>query len=266
MQPLRYLIRAWFPRLAARARERPIFIFGSAYRCGSTLLQRYLNSSGCVFIWGENDGLVERIIEAVTLPEEWTEISDRQEQAFKSKGDSAWIANLNPQVTKSDFLRAALLAYYEEAPPNSAPRWGFKEVKHTSDVADLLLRAFPHGRVLFLVRRFEEVLASNAGTDWYVSVGGAESVKQLWLKTVRSFLSFEDPRSMLIRFETLASRNETCLRQMAHFLDIPRGRFDDRVLETVVRGSSGSPKLAASERRALADPQLAQVSAMLPSC
>ncbi len=261
---LKCLIRAWFSRFAVSAAERPIFIFGSAYRCGSTLLQRYLNSSGCVFIWGENDGLAERIIETITFSQEWVETSDRQERAFKSKRHLAWIANLNPRVNKSKFLKAALLAYYPNTSPNGAARWGFKEVRHTGAVADLLLGAFPHGRVLFLVRGLEDVLASNAGTDWYAAVGGAEGVKLLWLKTVRSFLSFDDPRSMLIRLESLASRNETCLNQLAHFLDIPRGCFDDRVLEMIVRGSSGSPKLAAPERRALADPQIAQVAAMLP--
>jgi hypothetical protein len=205
---------------------------------------------------------VERIVGCASHPTKWKTLSERQGLAFKSRKNNAWIANLNPEIDASTVLRATLLAYYGVQNPNGATRWGFKEVRHTADAATLLLEAFPKGRIVFLVRQFESVLASNCANRWYGTVGGAQGVKRLWLRNTRSFLEFTDNRALLVRFEDIVSKNQDQLKTLADFLNIPRRKFDDDVLTHVIRGANAEPRLGESERNMLQDPEILATSNM----
>jgi hypothetical protein len=190
---------------------RPVFLFGCAWRCGSTLLQRLISSSDEVFIWGENHALTDHLLKIHLEISQWSSLIENQSKNYKERKLKAWIANLNPDYPKSSITAASayLLYYYHfETIKLGYRRWGFKEVRHDSSHANFLLECFPNARIIFLVRHLKDVLASNAANDWYSSIGSAQGVTQTWTKNVSSFMCTDDKRILLIKYENLVENTE----------------------------------------------------------
>ena len=85
-------------RAEVAALERPVFLFGCTWRCGSTLLQRALSSSNELFVWGENQGMSALLHEVEERLAENEERSAREWIDFRARGTDAWIACLNPPL------------------------------------------------------------------------------------------------------------------------------------------------------------------------
>lgn len=223
----------------------PVFVFGCAWRCGSTLLQRYLNSTGRMFVWGENVGLVTSLGMAFDAIASWDALSAEQSAAYETQRETAWVAKLNPPLLNAATItvRAALDAYYGPATlARGLSRWGFKEVRHGEKEARLLLSAYPNARIVFLVRRFDDVLASNAATSWFDSVGGAEGVAAQWASSCHSMRDLSDPRVLVLRYEDLCASSRPATARIAAHLDVPHDCFDANVLSARVRGSPHLPQ------------------------
>ena len=91
---------------------KPVFVFSSSWRSGSTMLQRYITASGEVLIWGETGGALNALANALAGWEQITADSSRRfkgstggngEKAYldfiekpKSEHPHMWIANLSP--------------------------------------------------------------------------------------------------------------------------------------------------------------------------
>lgn len=250
------------PQLA----DRPVFVLGCTFRSGTTFVQRLLISTGQVFVWGENVGIVEELERIVRKLDSWSGISAGQREDFAQTGTDSWIANLNPPG-KDPALRAvrAFFDAYYGAPSaqRGVPRWGFKEVRDTGRAARFLLEVCPDARVVLLVRHPRAVLASMATSAWYAHAGSAQGIAQAWIDNVRAFLDLRDPRAGLFRLEDFGTQPEPTLARLAALVEIDRLAFDVGVLSSVVRGSTREPQLGPEERAALADPQLRPLVAAL---
>lgn len=232
----------------------PIFLFGCAYRCGSTLLQRYITSTRMALIWGEQHGLLAKAWPAIQKLKDFGEISAYQASEFDAKGARAWVANLNPPFDEGfpAALRAFLTTYYESRTRNRGfPRWGFKENTCGLDICSLILDAFPSGRAVFLVRHPRFALASVAATPWYNEIGAASGFINLWIANSASFLRATDPRILVIRYEDLVRHPETETRKLAEHLGLPREKFDQDAFRHRVGGTDHPVELGPSERREL---------------
>jgi len=227
----------------------PVFVLGCAWRCGSTLLQRLLSSTREVLVWGEHCGLVADLVGSRQQLEKNHALAERQRKNFLSRGSAAWVANLNP-TTETFFpeaLRAFLTAYYgPETELLGYRRWGFKEVRYDYKVARELLRAFPNGRVLFLIRPLAEVLASNAANDWYASVGGPSGVTDRWIANVSSFLENSDNRILHVRYGDLAEGNCSVIENICRHVGLDVA-VDLALLRDKVRAADSPPRLTEQE-------------------
>ncbi len=222
----------------------PIFLLGCAWRCGSTLLQRYVNSTGEAFIWGENLGLATRIAQLFDFNREWDGLIKEQRRWTAEHGHNAWIANLNPETpaAPADIVRLLLTMYYEKPTREAGlSRWGFKEVRHDAADVRMLLTAFPEARVVFLVRHLTDVLASNLANHWIDTLGGAQGVAEQWVRSCRSISALHDPRVLTLRYEDLVGRPDETTARLSVHLDIPADKFSREVLETRVRGGGPEP-------------------------
>ncbi len=225
--------------------ERPIFILGCSWRCGSTLLQRYVNSTKAAFVWGENLALTAAVGRLLDPVRAWGELSREQAETFRVEAHGAWIANLNPcpeQATRR-VVRAALAALY--GPPTAAmglDRWGFKEVRHGAEEARLLLAAFPHARIIFVVRRVQDVLASNLSTGWIDQVGGADGVLRQWIGACASMARIDDRRILTLRYEDLCADRAAVTARLADHLEIDPSSFQAGVLYAPIRGALSPPR------------------------
>ena len=241
------------------ADDRPVFVLGCTYRTGSTFLQRLIISSGEVFVWGENMGIIDDLRGVVAKLSSWRTLSQGQSDDFCGNRTRAWIANLNPEVPDAALIatRMFLSSYYREATRELGfSRWGFKEVRYGADCARFLLELYPRARVILLVRRPRDVLASMVTSAWYSHVGGAAGVLQAWRTGVKGFVDVRDERALLVRLEDFAHAPARSLRRLGDHLEIDASGFDASLLSARVRGSTSAPRLGVDEERALFDADL----------
>ncbi|MFQ5719251.1 MAG: glycosyltransferase [Acidobacteriota bacterium] len=239
--------------------DRPVFLFGCAYRCGSTLLQRLLSSTGELFIWGENMAISELLGQVPERVSAWRWESYQEEQwrTLEKTGVAGWICNLNPRPLVPS-LRTALRAFYETYYGEATralgrSRWGFKEVHHGAATARFLTNLFPDCRVVFLLRNPVDVLASVAPTSWYDEVGGPGRVLDLWRRNTESLLAWEDARLLVVRFEKLVAEPTTELERIGAHVGVDAACFDRNLLARRERGGMPEPALGPAERAALRD-------------
>lgn len=239
--------------------DRPIFILGCTFRTGSTFVQRLINSSGEVFIWGENMGIAEDLRVIVAKLASWQAISAGQDGDLAQNREDAWIANLNPELPRAAeaAARAFFATYYVQATRQRGfARWGFKEVRCDAGTARFLLRLFPDARIVLVVRQPEAVLASMATSAWYAQAGGSAGVIKAWRAGVEGFLSLDDARVQLTRLEDFAASPVAALESLGRHVGIDPAQFDASILHRPVRGSTSAPALGAAERAALAEAHL----------
>jgi hypothetical protein len=251
----------------ATAVQRPIFVFSSGWRTGSTLVQRILCSHPEIHIWGENHGVVGILQQAHEEIAGLQHLAERHTAEFERHGTNGWLAMMNPpQSCFSDGLRALLEMYLREpALQLGAIRWGFKEVRHGSGTARFLHRLYPEARFLFLVRHPADCLASARATGTpflkkglLADIGGATGFLEHWTQLAASFLEpWDDAVGMRLKYEDLVTSPEETIQRVGGFLDADPDAFDLGVLEVRRRGWLGRrPRLTGDDRRSLETEEL----------
>jgi len=235
-------------------RERPVFVLGCAWRCGSTLLQRVLSSSSDLFVWGENGGVSSLLQEIHDRVARLSDRSAHEWEGFREHGTDAWMACLNPPFPGA--LREALRGFYFDYFARAAEqlgkkRWGFKEVRHGVRTAAFLAELFPGSRIVFLLRNPVEVVASMSTMSWYSTEGRAHGVLDTWRRNSESMLEWRDARLLVVRYESLVHDPHGELERIARHVDIPVQDLDPSPLSRRVRGFQGQPVLGIEECRAL---------------
>lgn len=189
--------------------NKPVFVFSSSWRSGSTLLQRFITASGEVLMWGETGGALNAIADAVAGWEQITADSSRRfsggvggkgEASFhkfvaapRAEHASQWIANLSPPFTDiTTNLREMFDALYgQRARALGYPRYGLKETRCDLNTARQLQVLFPDARFLFLVRNPLDVVLSIKRRNWMGMPAGHA--------TLRHFAEHWRTRSMQFR-------------------------------------------------------------------
>ncbi|MGF1463131.1 MAG: sulfotransferase [Maricaulaceae bacterium] len=163
------------PRPAAAhggAQNRPVAILATG-RSGTTVLQRYLNLSPELTIWGEHDGFLHAIASA------WRRLVDPKNQnrfmeysqdlmatviagePVKAEGrwSTEWFNPLTPTHVGDAFRNLILDLFAKPLPDNV--RWGFKEIQYNPETFSLLRALFPDIYVLFPIRNPFDIIASK---------------------------------------------------------------------------------------------------------
>jgi hypothetical protein len=152
----------------------PVFVLGTGWRTGSTLLQRVLMTDRRLLLWGEplgRLGLLTRLSEAVCgLQPGWPPQEYWVERRPPEDLTTSWIANLFPPA---DDFRAALRALFERwlgepARARGYARWGFKEVRLGAAEGTLLRWLYPSAQLVVISRHPVGAYRSVKGSakDW----------------------------------------------------------------------------------------------------
>lgn len=213
----------------------PIFVLGGGWRTGSTFVQRLLNQTGDVLVWGEpysEGAIVQRMAESLTF-------LDPHGGRFKGSvlldddalpSSEVWTANLTPPVHHLVAAQRAMLdrLFAVPAERHGCSRWGVKEVVWGRDVIDLLALLYPDARFLLLVR---DPLAQwrsyrpKTRRPWFsrwpeAPVGSPASFGRLWDRLARDFhaAARDMPQATLVRYEDLRDPRE--LARLTEFLHL----------------------------------------------
>jgi len=210
----------------------PIFLLGSG-RCGSTLLQKILNSIDNVTIYGEHGGFLRQIAEAYFLNLEDKKIEkyimnqnvpgEDPTSVIESLKDpqlwTAWMNWYNRETVKKNF-RDFTESFFNPIALGRKVHWGFKEIRYglNDRVLEMLADLYPKGRFIFIVRNPAEVVASKISARMSE---GLETDVESWVNQNTNFLDFyrlNKEKSRTVRYEDLIGSNSPQLEQLFDWL------------------------------------------------
>lgn len=185
----------------------PIFIFAASWRTGSTLLQRVLNASGEVFIWGEPAFLGQARVLYERTRTHFEKVEYNRNKAFdKTIGKRIPVVSPRPeQVTKAFRLFFDEL-YGKEVMALGLKRWGFKEVRADAVKNMIFLKElYPQAKFLFLVRNPYDTYKSMKGKKFHGNFEDPFEPICIWNENVRQFFTIEEVKKycLLVRYEDI---------------------------------------------------------------
>jgi len=234
----------------------PIFILGTG-RCGSTLLQKILNSVDDVMIYGEHGGFLRQIAEAYFLNLEDKKIEkyimsqnvagEDPTSVFESLKDpqlwSAWMNWYNRETVKKNF-RCFTESCFNPFALGRKVHWGFKEIRYglNDRVPEMLAGLYPEGRFIFMVRHPVDVVASKISARMS---DGIETDAHCWVDQNTNFLDFyrlNQERSIIVRYEDLIGSKSPQLKQLFDWLGFSLTDKQTNIIELTKPSYHGRPR------------------------
>lgn len=253
--------------------DAPVFILASAQRCGSTLLQRLLNSRGDTLIWGEHDGVLNSFAAVHRRLLAWEARFAGNRRAFLTREEDQFLPNMVPEEHE---IRTAAKTYVTNlfglpAAKLGRPIWGFKEVRYGARVALFLQDLFPKARIIHLTRNLGDSFRSmkrweESEDPWDRKL--TERAVWDWVRINASLFEVrDDVRCLLsVRFEDMLEDPSDFLERLARFLDMDVAGFDASVFDRRLHGQGKrvsedeSMALATQEIEFLSDPEIVEVA------
>lgn len=248
--------------------QRPVFLFSTGWRTGSTLLQRLLCSHPDILVWGENRGVVDQLERVQKTLQGLQQLSREHVEHFRARGAMGWIAMMNPPIEAFEEGLRRLLESYFAVPAREfgRSRWGFKEVRHGLASARFLQRLYPEARFLLLARHPQDCLASArapvrgeepAKGSILAEAGGPRGFLEHWARIAEDFTAdWTGIPHLLLRYEHIVDDPDQAIEEIAHRLDVDPKEFDHTVFERRERGWEHTPRLTREDRRWLEAPWL----------
>lgn len=154
--------------------KQPILLLSSG-RSGSTLLQRILNTSEDLTIWGEHAGIFSgiarsyfEILEGKPL-EKFYFSKVNKINASLINGEYAqynininWLNSFEKEKSKEIYRNFIFSILNQQKNLNASARWGFKEIRYTFEdkTVDMFVNLFPETQFIFSVRNPFDIILS----------------------------------------------------------------------------------------------------------
>jgi hypothetical protein len=254
-QPKNKSLEDYYPQPEA---EFPIFLLGTG-RCGSTLLQKILNSVENAMIYGEHGGFLKQVAAAYFLNFEDKMIEKyimSQNVAGKDPISvfetlknpqlwSAWTNWYNQETVKSNF-RDFIESFFNPSSLEQKVHWGFKEIRYGLDdrVPEMLTDLYPDGRFVFIVRHPVDVIASKISAR---ASDGIEADAHTWVAQNTYFLHFSrenSEKSKIVHYEELINNNSKELSQLFRWLGFSLSDRQRDIIEATKPRYKGRPRPA----------------------
>ena len=242
----------------------PIFIFSSGQRCGSTLLQRLLNSHKDILIWGEQHGSIIQLYEMNNKLLKWESNHRAQRKIYLGKGYDNFTPNLVPSGREIiDASRDYLLSLFAKSANKLGKKiWGFKEVRYDYEISCFLLKLFPNAKIIWLTRNVVDCFISlkhweNTSSSW--TREWTEIFLKNWERINESFLSqkhlLNTDSYLLVRYEDLILDKENTTQKIFDFINIPSDEFNYDVFNKKIHsgGKNGMSKRNKITRKDLSE-------------
>jgi hypothetical protein len=192
----------------------PVIVTSPTTRCGTTLVQRLLNSSKDAFIYGEEIGHeIQLLANWLGRMVRFTDLSgaalNADFQRALSGDQSSWRPGLTPPPEvllkawgETFYQLPAHLAEYSRSVGRTA--WGFKYPGLAPDMIEQLLVLMPRAKIVYIFRNAADALRSAKARKF---VRSSEEVAQfcaLWATNLRGMASLsEEQRILFLKYEDL---------------------------------------------------------------
>ena len=251
--------------------QDPIIILGPG-RCGSTLLQRVLNTSEEITIWGEHSGFLRGISASYF---ELMYDQAIQKCCYAQNLDPSivvgslsrfdlgieWINAFNQQIVREKY-KNFLISLLNYSFDMENIRWGFKEIRYTNKdkTVNFLLDLFSESFFIFSIREPFATIGSML-LAWEQSALESEDIELIKRKTlvmanrwnisvnsIKFWIENQKLSYMVIKYENLVKSPEKEINQMFKNLKVEVPQTALNPLSKAPRSSANKPhKLLVSE-------------------
>ncbi len=198
-------------------------------RSGTTLVQRLLNSSKEVVIFGENRQFVEYapplVMQSISTHLHNGVDMDRIREKFRSQGGESWEMNrLWPDtLAYADctvrWFQDLVQVYQRSAEELGHQRWGIKHPVGRLEPLDQLRQLLPGGRYIYVYRDLIAT-ARSAKARGFVDADGMEGFGRGWACNLEPALDRVQENFMLLRYEDLVSNPTAWIEAISLFTDV----------------------------------------------
>ncbi len=183
----------------------PVFLLGTG-RCGSTFFQKNICKLPDLWIWGEHDGVVGRLLDWVQQTKESESLNRFSYSRRDCNPKNLLNADLSLDATKFAWINGFRTGDLDEIVkntinqlmtiglPEGKSRWGFKEIRYgmSDNTPERLLQIFPNSKIIHTLRNPYDTIESSL-----FSWNGKE---------IMDALSIGDQKKVLFEYNNFLSR------------------------------------------------------------
>jgi len=214
--------------------QKPVFIFASGQRCGSTFLQRLINSTKDGQMWGEHNGYLNHLLQSFNKLVEHESYSKQERDLFNVKGIDVFTPNLTKEFS---VIENSIRNHIYELFSSGGYVWGLKEVHCGADVALFLQYLFPEAKFIHLTRNYINCFLSIKNWEerpgLYWDRGTSCYMLDEWARINFSFNKCVNQfnNCLSIRYEDIFIDKNKFVTTLSNFLEINESAFDLSVFE-----------------------------------
>jgi Sulfotransferase family len=211
--------------------QRVMLVFAPAVRCGTTLIQRLLNSTRQIVVFGENSNLVHAVPQLVfnwlrIHTEQGAELAETRRR-FVEETAEFWTSGLLPDTAAYAARTVAyfydlLLVYQRSAEQMGFSRWGLKQPLEALTPLDTLRQLLPAARSVFIYRDLFACARSAKGRKFLAGPDACAAFAARWQDNLLGALSRQGREDLLlIKYEELVADPKPTLARLEAFAETP---------------------------------------------
>jgi hypothetical protein len=218
------------PREAAGG-GAPVIVVGPTTRCGTSLLQRALNSTRKIVIYGENFTFMHKYPDMLRGLDKHIDGKRRNIKASRDlllSGEDFEGSSLFPDY--DNYIRAIRQGfggiarlYRTDAASLGFQRWGIKHQIRDQRSFDIVPQLMPRAQFIFIFRELLAV-AKSAKARWPGDFKGPDDYRRFgdnWARNTRLAHSLAGDRFMVIRYEEFIADPEPVFQKIETLTGIP---------------------------------------------
>jgi hypothetical protein len=248
--------------MAARQNDEitrpPIFIVAPSRRCGTTLLQRALNSSREMIVYGEDYRFLERYPELVKecmrhFTEKCRRTSDARERVIRGDYDfdaSMLYPDYDGYVKIISSILLRLYRYYaDQSTMNGFRNWGIKHNIRSTVAFAAFVELLPQIRYIFITRNVIDIAKSEKArfAAAYRSPADYAALAARWCSNMQLMRRLDGPRFLKLEYQDVVDRPDQTIETIAEFCRLTT--IDRRVFLRKVNVSPVLDRLSEAERQ-----------------
>lgn len=215
----------------AATEKPPVFVIGPTTRCGTSLLQRLLNSTGRIVVYGENFALLQTFPDIIRNYQREADAKRKviamARDLLVEKREDFEASSLFPDF--DSYLRALigsfrllLRSYRDDAAALGFERWGIKHQIRSQTSFAILPRLLPDARYVMIYRDLLPV-ARSAKARWPGDFRGPQDWRRFarnWADNIRTMQRLSGDAFLLLKYEHFTADPEPHLQRLERFVEI----------------------------------------------
>lgn len=207
----------------------PLIITAPSARNGVTLVQRLLNSSRQIIVYGENRHLCEIAVETALIATETHQQShaafDRTRRRFFDETTEFWSSGLWPDSemyarTAVAGYQALLDAYSRSSAKDGYSRWGIKHPFSEIAAVARFVALVPQHQMIYIYRNPFDVMRSYKSRRFVRTLEDVHKTAVMWTESVSVLTRESDPRLLTIRYEDLIADPDVWISRIEEFTGV----------------------------------------------